>query len=87
MRKAIEICGASLIGSPVSHRFEPQGVTVLALLSESHFSIHTYPERGFCAMDMYVCGNADAELGVRYMIDVLAPTEIHVRTFERGVAE
>lgn len=38
-------------------KFEPQGVTILYLLSESHFSIHTWPELGCCAIDFYHCGD------------------------------
>lgn len=38
-------------------KFEPQGVTLLALLAESHASIHTWPEIGYCAIDLYTCGD------------------------------
>lgn len=38
-------------------KFQPQGVTLLALLSESHASIHTWPEMGYCAVDLYTCGD------------------------------
>ncbi len=38
-------------------KFEPQGVTLLALLAESHASIHTWPETGYCAIDLYTCGD------------------------------
>lgn len=38
-------------------KFQPQGVTLLALLAESHASIHTWPEIGYCAIDLYTCGN------------------------------
>ena len=38
-------------------KFEPQGVSILYLLSESHFSIHTWPEKNACAIDFYHCGN------------------------------
>jgi S-adenosylmethionine decarboxylase len=38
-------------------KFQPQGVTLLALLAESHASIHTWPEMGYCAIDLYTCGN------------------------------
>ncbi len=44
------------IESEVHKSFEPQGVTILYLLSESHFSIHTWPELGCCAIDFYHCG-------------------------------
>lgn len=40
----------------IGHKFEPQGVTLLALLAESHASIHTWPEIGYCAIDLYTCG-------------------------------
>lgn len=39
------------------HQFSPQGVTGLLLLSESHLSVHTWPERGYCAMDFFTCGD------------------------------
>jgi S-adenosylmethionine decarboxylase len=48
--------GATLLHL-VSHRFEPQGVTGLALLAESHISIHTWPESGYAAVDVFTCGD------------------------------
>lgn len=39
-----------------SHRFEPQGVTAIGLLAESHISIHTWPELGYAACDIFTCG-------------------------------
>lgn len=39
-----------------SHKFSPQGVTAVALLQESHLSIHTWPERGYAAADIFTCG-------------------------------
>ena len=41
----------------IHHRFEPQGVTGLALLAESHISIHTWPESGYAAVDVFTCGD------------------------------
>ena len=41
----------------IGKKFEPQGVTLLALLSESHASIHTWPELGYAAIDLYTCGD------------------------------
>lgn len=40
-----------------AHKFEPQGLTALALLAESHMSIHTYPELGYAAVDVFTCGD------------------------------
>lgn len=63
-------CKANLIDI-ISKRFHPQGVTVLALLSESHISIHTWPEKGEAAVDVYTCGDARPELACDYMIKKL----------------
>ena len=41
----------------VSHAFTPQGLTAIWLLAESHVSVHTYPEKGYIALDIYTCGN------------------------------
>jgi S-adenosylmethionine decarboxylase len=48
--------GATLLNL-ITHRFEPQGVTGLALLAESHISIHTWPESGYAAVDVFTCGD------------------------------
>ena len=41
----------------VGEKFKPQGVTLLALLAESHASVHTWPCEGYCAIDLYTCGD------------------------------
>ena len=48
--------GATLLNL-ITHHFEPQGVTGLALLAESHISIHTWPESGYAAVDVFTCGD------------------------------
>ena len=55
LTEAASAAGATLLNL-VSHKFEPQGVTALALLAESHISIHTYPEYGYAAVDAFTCG-------------------------------
>ena len=51
-----KIAGATLMNL-VTHSFKPQGVTGLALLAESHISIHTWPEIGYAAIDVFTCGD------------------------------
>ncbi len=53
---AARLAGATLINL-ITHRFAPQGVTGLALLAESHISIHTWPESGYAAVDVFTCGD------------------------------
>ena len=53
---AAQRAGATLLNL-ITHRFDPQGVTGLALLAESHLSIHTWPESGYAAVDVFTCGD------------------------------
>lgn len=69
----------------VARRFEPQGVTVLAMLAESHASIHTYPELGTAFVDVFTCGeSADPERAVRLLADALGTDELTTSTVRRG---
>ncbi|MFS0727345.1 adenosylmethionine decarboxylase [Paenibacillus sp. 1P07SE] len=87
MVEAAEACGATVL-SVQAQQFEPQGATVLVMLSESHLSIHTYPERGFAALDCYTCGETvDPQLAIDYMLAVLKPTSTHAKKLIRGLGE
>lgn len=69
----------------IAKQFEPQGVTVLALLSESHASIHTYPEIGSMFVDIFTCGDtADPELAAALLRDRLGAREATITTVHRG---
>ncbi|QNK59545.1 adenosylmethionine decarboxylase [Paenibacillus sp. PAMC21692] len=82
--EAAEIAGATVC-SVQSKQFQPQGATVLVLLSESHLSIHTYPEKGFAALDCYACGGeADTERMIEHLLAVFMPEEIYAQKLTRG---
>ncbi|MBO0852961.1 MAG: adenosylmethionine decarboxylase [Nocardia sp.] len=70
----------------VHKKFEPHGVTVLALLSESHASIHTYPESGDVFVDVFTCGSAGsgATKAADLLRDALAPESVHMEVVQRG---
>lgn len=69
----------------MAKRFEPQGVTVLALLSESHASLHTYPEDGSLFIDVFTCGDrAQPERAVELLAEALCPVSVHTQTIRRG---
>ncbi|QGK69071.1 adenosylmethionine decarboxylase [Allosaccharopolyspora coralli] len=69
----------------IAKRFEPQGVTVLALLSESHASMHTYPEDGSIFIDVFTCGHvAQPEQAVELIAEALRPTTVNTQTIRRG---
>ncbi|MFC5402106.1 adenosylmethionine decarboxylase [Cohnella soli] len=87
MVEAAEACGATVL-SVQAKQFEPQGATVLVLLSESHISIHTYPERGFAAIDCYTCGETvDPQLAIDYLVDVIKPEKTYAKKLVRGLGE
>lgn len=84
LESALRGAGATVC-DVVSKRFEPQGVTVLALLSESHASIHTYPEVGSMFVDVFTCGDtADPELAARLLRDSLGARDARISTVHRG---
>lgn len=69
-------------------KFEPNGCTVLILVSESHLSIHTYPEEGFAAIDCYTCGmKVDPQIAINYIIEQLKPLKMYTKTLIRGSNE
>ncbi len=85
------ICKASRHGlatllKHVSYKFHPQGVTALCLLAESHISIHTWPEKGYAAVDIFTCGNtANPRLACDYMIDAFQSGRQNLRVIPRGM--
>ncbi|NKY59725.1 adenosylmethionine decarboxylase [Nocardia flavorosea] len=72
----------------VSKQFEPHGVTVLALLAESHASLHTYPESGDIFVDVFTCGTSadSAEAVAEYLRAALSPRRVQISTVRRGRA-
>lgn len=74
--------GANVIQT-ISKKFDPQGVTVVCLLSESHISIHTWPEEGKAAVDVYTCGECDPKIGCDMIIKQLFATHHTLSYIER----
>ena len=74
----LEACTASGVNvlSSVKHIFEPDGMTMVVLLAESHASIHTYPENGACFVDFFTCGHSyDASKFDAILTDYLKPKQ------------
>lgn len=85
LRAAVEAAGVHLIGLKLHHFGPGQGVTGVALLAESHISIHTWPERAFAAVDIFVCaGEAQARRGLEALVAHLSPTAQRVTAIPRG---
>ncbi|MEL7486237.1 MAG: adenosylmethionine decarboxylase [Pseudomonadota bacterium] len=82
-RRCIDACGATLLHIHL-HAFEPNGVSGVAVLSESHISIHTWPERGYAALDVFMCGKAKPELSVPILKQAFAANRVEVQNLLRG---
>ena len=81
---AVEHANATLLHQ-VSRRFEPHGVTAFALLAESHISIHTWPELGYAAIDIFTCGKrAMPDRAYRFLVEALEAGRHTVRKVDRG---
>lgn len=69
-----------------SHKFEPQGVTAFLLLSESHISIHTWPELNKAAVDIYTCGShTDPDAGLDALLSHLSARCLTRQAIQRNV--
>jgi len=84
LNRAAKLAKATVLNL-ISNKFEPQGVTAIALLSESHISIHTWPESNYSAVDIFTCGtNMLPELASQYLIESLKAEEHFLRVIERN---
>ena len=69
----------------VSNKFQPQGVTAIALLAESHLSIHSWPESRYSAVDIFTCGqNMKPDLACQYLIEYFRVGEHFLRVINRN---
>lgn len=67
------------------HKFSPQGVSGVVVISESHLAIHTWPELGYAAVDIFTCGDrVDPWDACRHLVARLGATEIDATEVKRG---
>jgi S-adenosylmethionine decarboxylase len=84
LNRASKLAKATVLNL-ISNKFEPQGVTAIALLAESHISIHTWPESNYSAVDIFTCGqNMLPELASQYLIEALKAEEHFLRVIVRN---
>ena len=87
MLEAASRSGATIIGN-IFHRFNPQGVTGVVVIAESHFSIHTWPEIKYASLDLFTCGDrVDPWLAFEYIKKKLQPGKWSSKEIIRGNME
>lgn len=85
LREAADKAGATLLSIDL-HRFTPNGgISGVAVLAESHISIHTWPERAYAAIDVFMCGEAEPHRAIDVLRKVFAPGMLTVTEHKRGV--
>lgn len=84
LREATEACGATLLDISV-HPFSPVGITGVAVVSESHIVIHTWPEYAYAAVDVFTCGESEPTLAIPVFRRLFKPEKSQVMVIERGI--
>ncbi len=85
LNEAAICCGASVVGQSF-YRFSPYGVSGVVNIAESHISIHTWPEYGYAAVDVFTCGDTvDPEKAARLITERLEAKDRSVIELRRGI--
>ena len=83
LRTCVTEAGATLLHIHL-HPFQPEGVSGVAVLAESHISVHTWPEAGYAAFDVFMCGDAKPEKCVEVLKRAFTPGRTQVSELLRG---
>lgn len=84
MRDCVVACGATLLHIHLHHFTPSFGVSGVAVLAESHISVHTWPERDYAAFDVFMCGDAQPENAIAVLKRAFFPERIEVNEALRG---
>lgn len=85
MVEAANIANATIV-SKCFHQYSPHGISGTVVIKESHFNIHTWPEHGFAAIDLFTCGeNLEADKAKDFLIEKFKANSFEFSTLKRGV--
>lgn len=84
LRAACEDAGATVLFSNMHHFGGEYGVTGVVALSESHCSIHSWPEDGYASIDVYMCGDCDPRNSLQRIKEFFTPSEVYLKLITRG---
>ena len=83
LRRCVDAAEATLLHIHV-HHFQPNGVSGVAVLAESHISIHTWPDAGYAALDVFMCGKAIPDACIPVLREAFNPGRVEVNEILRG---
>ena len=85
MREAVEVSGATLLHIHLHHFTSSGGISGVAILAESHISVHTWPERNYAAFDIFMCGDARPEMSIPVLKQYFLPARMEITEQLRGI--
>lgn len=85
MRDAATACGATVLEIKLHSFGEDAGITGVAILAESHISIHTWPEINYIALDVFVCGTCDPHQALTVLRSTFEPKKEAISEYTRGI--
>jgi S-adenosylmethionine decarboxylase len=85
MREAVAVAGATLLHIHLHHFTPSGGISGVAVLAESHISVHTWPERNYAAFDIFMCGDAKPEMAIPVLKLAFSPERMVFSEHLRGV--
>ena len=84
LESVVEAAGVQLLELRIKE-FQPQGLTAFCLLSESHLSVHTWPENDYVGIDLFTCGmHCQPERAIEILTEFLRPQSSQIQTLQRG---
>jgi len=83
LRAAVDEMSATYVTSKF-HHFSPLGVSGVIVIAESHVTIHTWPEHGYAAVDIFTCGEMDSQKGIDFLKAQLSSKRVAQEFLERG---
>jgi S-adenosylmethionine decarboxylase len=83
LRRCVSAAQATLLHIHL-HHFQPSGVSGVAVLAESHISIHTWPEAGYAALDVFMCGSANPDACIPVLREAFSAKRVGVNELLRG---
>lgn len=84
LRRAVDAAGATLLHIHLHHFTPGKGISGVAVLAESHIGVHTWPERGLAAFDIFMCGDCRPEEALHTMEKAFSPGRTDIRIYRRG---
>ncbi len=86
LEESVKACKAKLLSTEI-HRFSPHGISGIAVIAESHISIHTWPEYGYAAIDVFTCGeDVDPYNALAVIKRFFSPERMTVNEIKRGIS-